>query len=157
MKAGLTTAGTRDILEIVEGRDDRAARDAQADGLDRLTEELAVLRAPDRLEARADQLDAELVEDAFLPEPAREVERGLAAERRQQRVRSLALEHRCDALDVERLEVRAVGEAGVGHDRRRVRVDDDRPVALLAEHLERLAPGVVELARLPDDDRARRR
>src|SRR5205085_1448210 len=39
-------------------------------------------------------------------------------------------------------------------DRGRVRVDDDRPEPVLAQHLQRLAPGVVELARLPDHDRA---
>ena len=85
----------------------------------------------------------------------REVERRLAAHRRQQRVGPLAAEHAGDALEVERLEVGRVGEPGVGHDRRRVRVDDDRPVALLAQHLQRLAAGVVELACLPDHDRPR--
>ena len=59
-----------------------------------------------------------------------QVERRLASERRQERVRR-SLEHRGDALEVERLQVRAVGEPGVGHDRRRVRVDDDRPVPVL--------------------------
>ena len=82
-----------------------------------------------------------------------EVERGLAAHRRQQRVGPLAREHVGDAFEVERLEVGAVGEAGVGHDRRRVRVDDDRAEPVLAQHLERLAAGVVELAGLPDHDR----
>ena len=72
----------------------------------------------------------------------------------QERVRALAPEHVGDALEVERLDVRPVGEPRVGHDRRRVRVDDDRPVAVLAQHLERLAAGVVELARLADHDRA---
>ena len=83
-----------------------------------------------------------------------EVERRLAAHRRQERVGPLALEHAEHAFEVERLEVRAVGEARVGHDRRRVRVDDDRAEAVLAQHLERLRARVVELARLPDHDRA---
>ena len=43
--------------------------------------------------SRADQLDAELVEDARLVELAREVERGAAAHRRQQRVGALTPEH----------------------------------------------------------------
>ena len=88
-------------------------------------------------------------------ELACDVERRLAAHRRQQRVGPLAAEHARDPFEVERLEVGRVGEAGVGHDRRRVRVDDDRPVALLAQHLERLAARVVELAGLTDHDRAR--
>ena len=44
-------------------------------------------------------------------------------------------------------------ELRVGHDRRRVRVDEDDLVALLAERLGALRPGVVELAGLADDDR----
>src|SRR5579884_172326 len=55
----------------------------------------------------------------------------------------------------ERLDVRAVGELGIGHDRRRVRVDEDDAVALLAQRLARLRPRVVELARLADHDRPR--
>ena len=59
-----------------------------------------------------------------------------------------------DALEVERLDVRAVGPARVGHDRGRVGVDEDRLVALLAQHAQGLHAGVVELAGLADDDRA---
>ena len=95
-----------------------------------------------------------VVEDAGLRERDREVERSLAAERREQRVGTLALEHGRDPFEVERLDVRAVGEPRVGHDRRRVRVDDDGAIPLLAQHLERLAARVVELAGLADDDRA---
>jgi len=84
----------------------------------------------DRLARGADQLDPELVEHARLGELDREVERGLAAERRQQRVGPLAPQHRRHALEIERLEVRAVGPAGVGHDRGRVRVDQHRAIAL---------------------------
>jgi len=48
----------------------------------------------------------------------------------------------------------AVGELRVGHDRRRVRVDEDDAVALLAQRLARLDARVIELARLADHDRA---
>ena len=113
----------------------------------------AVLGGVDRLDARADQLDAEPVEHAGLVELDREVERGLAAERRQQRVGSLALDDRAQARDVERLDVGRVGELGVGHDRRRVRVHEDDAVALGLEHPARLGARVVELAGLADDDR----
>jgi hypothetical protein len=134
---------------------DLRAGHLQPDGLHRGAEQLAVLGAFDRVQAGADQLDAELREDAALGELHCEVERGLPAHRRQQRVRALALEHARDAREVERLEVRAVGEPGVGHDRRRVRVDDDRPEAVLSQHLQRLRAGVVEFARLADHDRPR--
>ena len=44
--------------------------------------------------------------------------------------------------------------AGIGHDRGRVRVDQHDLVALFAQGLAGLRAGVVELAGLPDDDRA---
>ena len=138
---------------LVGRGDDPRARHLQADRLHRLAEEDAVLGAADRVDARADQLDPEPFEHPRLRQLDREVERRLAAQRRQQRVGPLALEHVGDAVEVERLEVGAVGEAGVGHDRGRVRVDDDRAEAVLAQHLQRLAARVVELAGLPDHDR----
>ena len=153
MNAGRTTERRLQSVELVERGHDPRRGDLQPAALDGGAEELAVLGAADHVDRRADQLDAELVEDAVLRELDREVERGLTAERRQQRVGTLAPEHVGDALDVQRLDVRPVGEARVGHDRGRVGVDDDRAVAVLAQHLERLAAGVVELAGLADHDR----
>ena len=138
---------------VLDGRDDDRLGNPQAGGAHGLAEEVAILGALDHVDRRADQLDAEVVEDPLLGEPDGEVQRGLPAHRRQQRVGPLALEHARDSFEVERLEVRAVGEPGVGHDRRRVRVDDDRLEPVRAEHLQRLAAGVVELAGLPDHDR----
>src|SRR5439155_4629410 len=119
----------------------------------RRTEELAVLRAANHLERRTDQLDAEVGEDSRLGQLAGEVERGLAAHRRQQGGGPLACEHAGHSIEIQRLEVGAVGEAGVGHDRRRIRVDNDGAEAVLAQDLQRLTAGVVELAGLPDHDR----
>ncbi len=145
----------RDAVELVERRHDARGGDAQAAGRHRAPELLTILRAPNHVDRGADELHAEVFEHTAFGKLDGEVERRLAAERREQRVRALPLEHGGDARGVERLDVGAVGEAGVGHDRRRVRVDDDRPVSVRAQHLERLAAGVVELARLADDDRAR--
>src|SRR4029079_14746368 len=52
------------------------------------------------------------------------------------------------------LDVRAIGELGVRHDRRRVRVHQRHVVALAPQDLARLRARVVELARLPDHDRS---
>jgi hypothetical protein len=145
--------GHHQPLELVEVGDDHRRRHLEPARLDRLLELEPVLGPLDGVEAGADQLDAELVENAGVRELAGEVERRLAAHRGQERVRALEPEHLGDRLDVERLEVRPVGEAGVGHDRRRVRVDDDRAEPVLAQHLERLATCVVELRRLADHDR----
>ena len=147
--------GQGDVFELGEGGDDARGRHLEAARTDGIPKLLTILGAADHLDGRADQLDSQLLEDARLGELDREVQGGLAAERRQERMRALALEHRGDALEIERLDVGAIGEAGVGHDRRRVRVDDDRAVAVLAQHLQGLAAGVVELAGLADDDRAR--
>ena len=125
----------------------------------RVAEELAVLGGLDRLGARADHLDA--VARRVTPlrdELHRQVERGLAAERRQQRVGALALDDRRSSdAGVEGLDVGGVGGRRVGHDRRGVRVHEHDAVALLAQHLAGLGPGVVELAGLADHDRARSR
>src|SRR3546814_3655717 len=50
--------------------------------------------------------------------------------------------------------ISGVGKVGIGHDRRRVGVDEDNAIALLLERLDRLRPRIVELARLTDNDRA---
>ena len=84
----------------------------------------------------------------------REVQRGLAADGRQHRVGLLADDDRFEHLDGQRLDVGPVGNLRVGHDRRRVAVDQDDFEPLGLERLAGLRAGVVELAPLPDDDRA---
>ena len=95
------------------------------------------------------------VEHAHVVEGQRGVEAGLAAHGRQQRVGALLLDDLRDDLRGDRLDVGGVGHLRVGHDRGRVGVDQDDPVALLAQRLAGLGAGVVELAGLADDDRAR--
>ena len=80
------------------------------------------------------------VEDAGVREIDREVERRLAADRRQDRVGPLALDDRLEELRRERLDVGAVGQLRVGHDRRRVAVDEDDLEPLGAQRLARLEP-----------------
>ena len=82
-----------------------------------------------------------------------DVQAGLAAEGRQDGVGPLDGDDLLDDLGRDRLDVGPVGHLGVGHDRGRVRVDQDDLVPLLAERLARLGARVVELARLADDDR----
>ena len=121
----------------------------------RLAEELAVLGLLDRLALGADQLDAELRQHAHVVERERGVEAGLAAHGGQERVGALLLDDLGDDLGGDRLDVGGVGHLRVGHDRRGVGVDQDDPVALLAQRLAGLGAGVVELAGLADDDRPR--
>jgi hypothetical protein len=119
-----------------------------------LLEDLAVFALVDRLEVRADELDAVLLEDAVVVQVDRRVERGLSAEGRQDGVGLLGGDDRLDDLPGDRLDVGGVGEVGVGHDRGRVGVHEDDAHPLLAQHAARLGARVVEFRGLPDDDRA---
>ena len=60
-----------------------------------------------------------------------------------------------DNLDSNRLDIGAVSHLRVGHDRRRIGVDQHNLISLLPQRLARLGSRVVELARLANDDRAR--
>ena len=144
----------RELHRLLDGVRDVAAGHVRAGREHELLELLAVLALLDRLDLRADQLDAVLREDPRLVERDRRVERGLAAQGREHRIRTLLGDDRLERLVVDRLDVGRVGEVGVGHDRRRVRVDQDDAHALLAQHAAGLGAGVVELGGLADHDRA---
>jgi hypothetical protein len=146
-------AGREGLLALLDRLDDLRERHPQPGLLHRGAEGLAVLGAVDRLVVSADQLDAEALENAVVVQRLGQVERGLAAQGREKGVRPLALDHLRDRAGEQRLYIGPVGELGVGHDRRRVRVDQHDLVALLQQHLARLHAGVVELGRLPDHDR----
>jgi hypothetical protein len=116
---------------------------------------ILVLRLVDRLGGGADHLDAELLQHAHPLEREGAVQRGLAAHGRQEGVGPLLLDDAGDDLRGDRLDVGRVGEIRIGHDRGRIRVDQDDPVPFLAQGLAGLRAGIVELACLADDDRAR--
>ena len=131
------------------------ARDLQADLGHGLVKELAVLAALDSGQVAADHLDAVLVERAVLCQLDGGVQTGLAAQRGQQRVRALFLDYALDKLGGDGLDIGAVGKTRVGHDGRRIGVDQDDLKAILLEHLAGLGAGVVELAGLANNDGAR--
>ena len=58
-----------------------------------------------------------------------------------------------DDLGRDRLDIGPVRHVGIGHDGGGIGVDEDDPVALRAQRLAGLRPGIIELARLADDDR----
>ena len=119
---------------------DAALRHVDADLLHRVAEQQAILGDLDRGNRRADQLDLVLLEDAQLVELHREVERRLAADRRQNRVGPLLLDDLLERLGRQRLDVGAVGQLRVGHDRRRVAVDEDDFEAFAAQRLDACVP-----------------
>ena len=140
---------------LVERLGDAALRHLDANLLHRVAEEQAILGHLDRVDLRANQLHAVLLQDAALVQRHREVERRLAADRRQHRVGPLLLDDLFDHLGRERLDVGLIRQLRVGHDRRRVAVDQHDLEPLGAQRLARLRARVVELAALTDDDRAR--
>ena len=169
VNAGRMMSGKRPIFSAIcrassSGMGRAADGHVEADGEHQILEHLPILAALDCLGVGADHLDAELVERPAAEEGHSGIERGLAAERRQQHELAVRLEalhlldfpgdDLLDALRGDRLQVGAVGELRVGHDRGRVRVRQDDAVAFFPERFARLRAGVVEFARLPDDDRA---
>jgi hypothetical protein len=92
------------------------------------------------------------LQDAGLVQGHREIERGLAAERGQQRGGALLGDDFFQDLDRERLDVGDVGELRIGHDRGRVGVHEDDLVTLLLEGFARLGAGIVKFTGLADDN-----
>jgi hypothetical protein len=118
MMAGNPTPST--IANASSG--DAAGRHLDADFGHGVAEQQAILADLDRVDRGANQLDVVLLEDAAVGERHRQVERGLAADSRQHRVRPLFGDDRFGHFRGERLDVGAVGDLRVGHDRRRVAV-----------------------------------
>ena len=141
------------IHGLADGVSDMTARDLGARRDHQLLELEAVLALLDRLDLGPDELDAVLREHSGLVECDRRVQRRLAAQRGQHGIRHLLLDDLGEHLGRDRLDVGGVGEVGVGHDRRRVRVDQDDAHALGAQHTAGLRARVVELGGLADHDR----
>ena len=93
------------------------------------------------------------VENALFGQIDGEVERGLPAQGREQSLGALLGDNFFDDVGGDRLDISSIGEFGIGHDRRRIGVDQNHSIPFLFERLERLGAGVVELAGLTDDDR----
>ena len=59
-----------------------------------------------------------------------------------------------DDLRRDRLDVGRIRQLRIGHDRRRIGIDEDDPIALGLQSLAGLGARIVELAGLADDDRS---
>ncbi len=141
-------------LGFGQGARQAGQRHRQAGGQHRFLELEAVFGQLDGARLRADQLHAILRQHPGPLKVHGQVQPGLPAHGRQQRIGPLGGDDLLDNLDGERLDVRGIGQLGVGHDGGRVRVDQDDAVALAPERLARLHARVIELATLADDDGA---
>ncbi len=153
---GADDDGKADLLDDDAGLVHRVghvgARHLHADPGHGLLELLTILGGLDGVGRRADQLDAVALEHPVLHQLHGQVEGGLPTERRQEGIGLLGLDDAGEDLAVEGLDVGRIGEVGVGHDRRRVRIGEDHPVPVFAQHLAGLGTRVVELTGLTDDD-----
>ena len=114
---------------------------------------LAVFGHVDRVSRRADHFHPELFQHPLAGQVQGAVQRRLSAHGRQQGVGALLGDHIAHHIPADRLDVHRIGDFGIGHDGRRIGVDQDHPVALLPQRLDRLHAGIVEFAGLADHDR----
>ena len=138
---------------VVHAVRDGGSRAFEADPVHRLAELEPVLGLLDRLGIGADQLDPKPLERSVLRQRQRGVQRRLPAHGGQDDVGLLLLDDLGHEFRRDRLDVGRVRKLRIGHDRRRVRIDDDDPIALFFQGLDRLTSRIVELGGLADDDR----
>jgi hypothetical protein len=106
-----------------------------------------------RLGFGADHFNFVFVENAALGKVNSDIQRRLATHSREKGIRPFPLDDGRHEFRCERLNVRTVGQFRICHDGRRIRVDQNDLVAFLAQRLASLCAGVVEFARLADNDR----
>ena len=143
-----------EIDRVLDRVNDLGGDDRLADLLHGVLEHLAVLRLCDGGRVRAEQLYAHLLEEAVLAQLHGEVQTGLTAEVGQQGVRVLLLDDLLNGLYGHRLDVDLVRHGLVGHDGRRVGVDQNDLQTLFAQCAAGLRACIVELGSLTDYDRA---
>ncbi|MBT9149234.1 MAG: hypothetical protein DDT28_00655 [Dehalococcoidia bacterium] len=131
-----------------------APRSPQAYPFHCLLEENPIFGLSDCLELGPDKLHVIFLEDSPFGELGGDVQSNLTAEGGEESVRSFFLDYFFDHLWGQWFDVSRHCHLRVGHDRCRVRIDQNDFIALLPQRLASLAPGVIELAALPDDDRA---
>ena len=132
-----------------------AGRHSQPDSLHRMLEGFAILCLMNRFGGRADQLDAVFFQGSPLDQSHRRIQRGLSSHGREQGVGTFAFDHFLHDLKCDRLHISPIRPLRIGHDRRRIAVDENQPVAFFFQRFAGLRAGIVELAGLTNHDRTR--
>ena len=157
-EAGADDRGQAHLLQrrqrLINAVGDAALRAFQPDLVHGIAEFQPVLGLVDGLGVRPDQLDAVFFQRAILGQRQRGVERRLPAHGGQHGIRPLLLDDARDDFGRDRLHIGRVRQLRIGHDRRRVGIDQDDAIALGLQRLHRLCARIIELAGLADDDRA---
>ena len=145
-----------DVHGLVDRVGDTASRNRETDFDHGLLEFLAILGGGDRFGVGADQFGGSgSPDESALVQCHGEIETGLPTERREDRIRTFAFDDARHDLPREGLDVRAIREIGIGHDRRRIRIGEHDAVTLVLQHAARLGPRIIEFTGLTDHDRPR--
>ena len=83
----------------------------------------AVLAHLYRVDVRPDQFHAQLIENTFLGQLDREVQAGLSADGRQQGIGPFLFDDRGQRFERKRFDVGLIGDLRIGHDSRRIGID----------------------------------
>ena len=138
------------FLHVVGDTRDRAG---QTDGLHGLVKARTVFGLVDGVGVGTDHFDIVLFQYAMFFQVQRTVQCGLAAHGRQHGIRTLLLDDLGDCLPFDRFDIGGVGHGRVGHDGRRVGIDQDDAEAFFLQRLAGLGSGIVKFAGLADHDR----
>jgi len=115
-----------------------------------LDEERSVFRIANRLDRCTEHVNAVLLEHTAVVKGEAAVQCGLTSEREHDRIDLFLDDDSLDELRCHRHQVDSIGKLGAGLDRRYVGVYQNGLDPLFLERLDRLRPGVVELAGLTD-------
>ena len=127
--------GPRDDHRLLQTVGRIGIRAADADAVHRRLEQPAVFRAGDRIRIGANEFDMIALQHAAPPRLHGEIQRRLAAKRRQQRVRPFTADDFMEIFGRHRLKIRAVREFRVRHDRGRIAVEQDDFIAFALQRL----------------------
>ena len=147
--------GGPDAAHVVHRMRDGALRHLEADVFHGLTEQFAAFGLFDDVGPGADEFRAAFLQHAGFRQRERRIQARLPAEGGQNGAGTFLAHDGGDRFRFDRFDVGAVCESGIGHDGRRIGVDQHDLVAFFLQSLDALSPGIVEFARLADDDRAR--
>ena len=120
-----------------------------------IAEQFTVFRLVDRFGCGPDHLDIVFFEYTHFLERERAIERRLPAHGRQQCVGAFLLDDLGDDFRRDWLDIGAMRHVRIGHDRGRIGIDQNDPVALFLERLDGLRARIIKLAGLSDHNRTR--
>ena len=153
---GTNNARKADLIQHTVGLShavgDTGTRAIQADGLHRLVKARTVFSLVDSVGIGTDHFDVEFFQYAVLFQVQGTVQCRLPTHRRQQRIRTFFFDDLGNRLPLDRLNVGRVSHRRIGHDRRRVGVNQNHPETLFLQRFTSLRAGVIKFTGLTDHD-----